>query len=156
MNLNWSNKTLLLIHLYQPPKTWGCYNSLAPQKKHHSRCQGAANWGPKWPWSCLRWSLSQPVGHNSRHLGPSPFPRDSEAHDVVFASEQKWQEPLVTLSFGEEVREKRTLKKESHGICLLGSPPSLTHSHHQDYYIFRIGNPTLNLYLRLSSWVGGM
>lgn len=24
--------------------------------------QGAANWAPKWPWSCLQWSLSQPVG----------------------------------------------------------------------------------------------
>ena len=29
----------------------------------------------------------------------------------------------------------------------LGCPPSQDSSHHQDYYIFRIGDPNLNLYL---------
>lgn len=64
--------------------------------------QGAANWAPKWPWSCLQWSLSQPVGLQPMTRGkPLTFHTViSEAHDVVFASEQKWQEPLVTLSFG--------------------------------------------------------
>ena len=45
-----------------------------------------------------------------------------------------------------------------HGTCrcwILGLPPTQDSSHHQDYYIFRIGNPDLNLHLPLASWVGG-
>ena len=33
--------------------------------------------------------------------------------------------------------------------------PLPSNSHHQDYYIFRIGNPNLNLHLPLASWEGG-
>ena len=33
-------------------------------------------------------------------------------------------------------------------------PPTQDASHHQDYSIFRIGNPELNLHLWLASWVG--
>ena len=38
------------------------------------------------------------------------------------------------------------------GVNLMYPPPS--NSHHQDYYIFRIGNPNLNLHLWLASWAG--
>ena len=34
--------------------------------------QGAANWAPKWPWSCLQWSLSQPVATLQPLASPSP------------------------------------------------------------------------------------
>ena len=36
----------------------------------------------------------------------------------------------------------------------LGCPPAQDASHHQDYYIFRIGYPNLNLHLPLESWEG--
>ena len=38
----------------------------------------------------------------------------------------------------------------------MGCPPSQDSSHHQDfYYIFRIGDPNLNLHLPLASWEWG-
>ena len=62
-------------------------------------------------------------------------------------------------SFSE--RKRKSQKKEDRGvrnvkpIYDLGLPPTQDSSHHQDYYIFRIGNPNLNLHLPLASWVGG-
>ncbi len=37
---------------------------------------------------------------------------------------------------------------------MLGVAPSQDSSDHQIYYIFRLGNPNLNLYLPLESWEG--
>ena len=34
-------------------------------------------------------------------------------------------------------------------MCCLGCPPAQDSSHHQDCYVFRIGDPELNLHLPL-------
>ena len=39
--------------------------------------------------------------------------------------------------------------------CIHWNYPPRSNSHHQDYSIFRIGNPNLNLHFWLASWVGG-
>ena len=42
---------------------------------------------------------------------------------------------------------------DSFAIAWVVPPPS--NSHHQDYYIFRLGDPNLNLHLPQASWEGG-
>ena len=37
----------------------------------------------------------------------------------------------------------------------VGLSPLLSKSHHQDCYVFRLGDPNLNLHLPLESWEGG-
>ncbi len=43
----------------------------------------------------------------------------------------------------------------SDDLHMLGCPPAQDSSHHQDYDIFRLGNPNLNLHLPLEYWEGG-
>lgn len=69
--------------------------------------QGAANWAPKWPWSCLQWSLSQPVATNDPWQAPHLPHRDKRGtwrcicfraevtgaagHIVLWRSEVRWK-----------------------------------------------------------------
>ena len=43
--------------------------------------------------------------------------------------------------------------KKTKKTCIF-TPPSPSNRYHQDYYIFRLGHPELNLHLPLASWVG--
>ena len=52
-------------------------------------------------------------------------------------------------------QKKHTLEVHKKWWDILGCPPSQYASHHQDYYIFRIGDPNLNLHLPQASWEGG-
>ncbi len=55
---------------------------------------------------------------------------------------------------GCNLKKASKIWKEKHWTTL-GCPPAQDASHHQDYYIFRIGDPNLNPHLPLASWEGG-
>ncbi len=67
----------------------------------------------------------------------------------------------IAISTGaRRISEPPTVVNDSHsstktfGIYFNLGCPLPSSSHHQDYYIFRIGDPNLNLHLPLASWEG--
>ena len=60
-----------------------------------------------------------------------------EAVDSLWENGAVWLLPLTSNSHQDDKLH----------VYILGCPPSQDASHHQEYYIFRIGNPELNLHL---------
>ena len=73
---------------------------------------------------------------------PMTLPLQWTKTDEIFLGYMLWDEILFVFFSRDIFRD----------INWVVPPPS--NSHHQDYCIFRLGDPNLNLHLPLASWEG--